>query len=68
MFKCAAGHTSKPKEPMHKVVVETRPKTYFAKRQDGSDDESTVLGTGFETVREIPLCSACAAVAVPASK
>lgn len=45
MFKCQmCGKTSKPKEPMHKKVIETRVRT--------SD-------RGIETVREIGICNSC---------
>lgn len=49
MFICAVtGKVSKPKEPMIKVVMETRPVVY-----NNGTDEDPIISQGFEIVREI---------------
>lgn len=54
MFLCAVtGITSKPREPMVKVVVETRPRTYI-NVVDGVEVESH----GIEIVQEIGVTKA----------
>lgn len=47
MFKCRiTGKTSKRGEKLNRIVVETRPKTYY-------NEEGEVIGEGFEIVEEI---------------
>ena len=54
MFNCTnCGKTTAPREPMHRRVVETRPKVYL----NGYDG---VAGVGTEIVREEQHCVACA--------
>ena len=69
MFNCTVcGKTTAPREPMHRRVVETRPKVYlnsrsFFERSSGSEAAKSygeVAGVGTEIVREEQHCVACA--------
>lgn len=53
MFRCKlCGEVSKPKEPMTKIVVETRQVAY-------TNEQGQVTGTGTEIVREAAVCHSC---------
>lgn len=55
MYRCAiSGKVSKSGEPAYKVVLETRPKTYFKK--DIKTGEPRKVGEGFEIVKEVIVC------------
>lgn len=59
MFICDSCHgVTKPGEPMTRVVVETRPKVYPARKVTESVFDPG--GEGYETVREEARCRACA--------
>lgn len=51
MFKCYAGHVTRPGEKLHKFVLETRSKVY-PPRPYANDPG----GLGEETVKEVKLC------------
>lgn len=55
MFICAVtGKTSKPREPMLKVVVETRDQTYSNQVWDSENEEYVEkVSHGHEIVREV---------------
>lgn len=55
MFKCAiTGKITKPREPLVRVVVETRPKTYVNYKWDEETGEKIrIESKGYETVREV---------------
>ena len=54
MYLCAyCKSLSEPREPLHKVVVETR-------RREYRNNEGAVVGRGHETVKELVLCKNCA--------
>ena len=56
MYICSScGIVTQPREPMRKIVVETRSKIYL-----DPDDERVVVGRGQEIVREMKMCPACA--------
>lgn len=51
MFRCqVSGKVSKPREKSFKVVVETRPKTYYKEDKNG---QLKKVGEGYETVKEL---------------
>lgn len=56
MFKCEVlGKVSEPGEKLTKLVIEVRPKTYFASvyNEETRKEETVVVAEGFETVKEI---------------
>lgn len=56
MFKCQIlGKVSEPGEKLTKIVVEVRPKTYYAKlyNEELRKEETIVVAQGYETVKEI---------------
>lgn len=54
MFICqVSGRVSKPREKSYRVVVETRPKSYFREMKDGTKKK---VGEGHEIVRELVVC------------
>lgn len=55
-FKC---HDCKETvwEAQNMQVIATRPKTYVNEQRDGREK----ITYGYETVKEVPLCSACKA-------
>lgn len=56
MFKCQIlGKVSEPGEKLTKIVVEVRPKTYYATyyNEELRREETVVVAQGFETVKEI---------------
>jgi len=62
MFICqneGCGRISEPGQPQHKVVTETREKTYIRRfrRYDRTWDQEEVLGS--EIVKEIRVCPDC---------
>jgi hypothetical protein len=68
MFIChSCGMSSQPCRRAHHVVLETRPKQYgyrvSANRSVGGEKpKDDPGGVGYETVREVLMCSACAGV------
>lgn len=63
MFRCGiCKNNSQPGEPMNKKVVETRVKEYPARfKGEGIEREKIDSGgVGYETVKEIAVCSNCA--------
>lgn len=52
MFKCIAGHISKPGTPMFKLITKVRKVVYMNSKQE-------VIGHGSEIEEEKPVCSDC---------
>ncbi len=60
MFQCEiTGRMSEPGEKCHKIVVETRPRTYtkWVKNEETLRWEEVEAGRGWEIVREISATS-----------
>jgi hypothetical protein len=58
MYRCQiTNKLSKPGEPLHKVIAQTRPKTYtrWFKNEETHQYEERVIGKGFEPVKELSL-------------
>lgn len=56
MYVCAiCDKVSSPNEKLNKVVTQTRKKEYF-------DDKGKKIGSGFETIKEIGVCTKCSSV------
>jgi len=66
MFRCSkCKNLSQPNEKQNKVVLESRAKNYFT-TEKGFDSEGNeiltqgkLIGSGFETAREIVVCNNC---------
>lgn len=64
MFRCdGCGRKSAPREPMTKVVIETRPKTYTYQGKSGYQE----ISYGHEIVKEGKYAPCCATAAQLAS-
>ena len=56
MYNCAeCNKLSQPGEKLNRKVIQTRKKDYF-------DDKGKQVGSGFEIVREIGVCTKCSSV------
>lgn len=62
-YKCK--NLSKPREQLNKIILETRPVTYYESYKSTDDEgnpitvKNKVQGHGFETVKEVNVCKNC---------
>lgn len=61
MYKCNfCNKVSSPKEPLHRIVVETRDVSYVNQvRNEETDKLEELISYGFEIVREMNSCNTC---------